>query len=58
MGTYIPGTLGLLPMMIFYIGVSIILGTYLIIVIIYYGPKRLSRKPDEDLPFKIIDKQA
>ncbi len=54
MGTYIPGTLGLLPMMIFYIGVSIILGIYLIIVVVYYGPKHLSRKPEEDLPFKIV----
>ena len=56
MGTYIPGTLGLLPMMIFYIGVSIILSIYLIIVLVYYGPKKLSRKLEEDLPFKIIDK--
>lgn len=54
MGTYIPGTLGLLPMMIFYIGVSIILSTYLIIVFAYYGTKRLSRKSEEELPFDIL----
>ena len=46
MGTYIPGTL--------YIGVSIILSTYLIIVFAYYGTKRLSRKSEEELPFDIL----
>jgi len=54
MGTYIPGTLGLLPMMIFYIGVSIILSVYLLVVIVRYGTKRLSRKSEEELPFEIL----
>lgn len=55
MGTYIPGTLGLLPMMILYIGVSIILSIYLIIVFVYFGTRRLSRKSEEELPFEILD---
>jgi membrane protease YdiL (CAAX protease family) len=55
-GTYIAGKLGLLPTMMFYLAGGILIGVYVIIVIIYYGPKRLSRKPDEELPFEILDK--
>jgi len=55
-GTYIAGKLGLLPTMIFYLAGGILIGIYVIIVIVYYGPKRLSRKPEEDLPFEILDK--
>ncbi|MFX0144164.1 MAG: CPBP family intramembrane glutamic endopeptidase [Candidatus Hodarchaeota archaeon] len=55
-GTYIAGKLGLLPTMMFYLAGGILIGIYVIIVIIYYGPKRLSRKPEEDLPFEILNK--
>lgn len=54
-GTYIAGKLGLLPTMMFYLAGGILIGIYVIIVIIYYGPKRLSRKPEKELPFKILD---
>ncbi len=54
-GTYIAGKLGLLPTMMFYLAGGILIGIYVIIVIIYYGPKRLSRKSEEDLPFKKLD---
>ena len=54
-GTYIAGKLGLLPTMMFYLAGGILIGIYVIIVIIYYGPKRLSRKPEEDLPFEILN---
>jgi len=52
-GAFITGYLGLLPQMIFYIGGGIMIGIYLIIVVIYFGPKKLSRKPDSEMPFKI-----
>jgi len=55
-GTFIAGKLGLLPTMMFYLAGGILIGIYVIIVIVYYGPKRLSRKPKEDLPFEILDK--
>lgn len=52
-GAFITGYLGLLPQMIFYIGGGIMIGVYLIIVILYFGSKKLSRKPDSEMPFKI-----
>ena len=45
-GTFITGKLGLLPTMIFYLAGGILIGLYVIIVIVYYGPERLSRKPN------------
>lgn len=54
-GTYIAGKLGLLSTMMFYLAGGILIGIYVIIVIIYYGPKRLSRKPEKELPFMILD---
>ncbi|MFW9999669.1 MAG: CPBP family intramembrane glutamic endopeptidase [Candidatus Hodarchaeota archaeon] len=54
-GTYIAGKLGLLPTMMFYLAGGILIGIYVIIVIIYYGPKRLSRKPESELPFEILN---
>ncbi len=53
-GTFIAGKLGLLPTMMFYLAGGILIGIYVIIVIVYYGPKRLSRKPEKDLPFEIL----
>jgi membrane protease YdiL (CAAX protease family) len=50
-GAFITGLFGLLPVMIFYIGGGIMIGAYLIVVIIYAGPKKLSRKPDSEMPF-------
>ena len=52
-GAFITGILGLLPMMIFYIGGSVMIGIYVIIVIIFAGPSKLSRKPDSEMPFDI-----
>ena len=52
-GAFITGILGLLPMMIFYIGGSVMIGIYVIVVIIYAGPSKLSRKPDSEMPFDI-----
>jgi membrane protease YdiL (CAAX protease family) len=57
-GTYIAGKLGLLPTMMFYLAGGILIGAYVIIVILYYGPKKLSRKSEVELPFKRIDKQS
>ena len=50
-GAFIIGYLGLLPQMVFYIGAGIMIGIYLIIVVLYAGPKKLSRKPDSEMPF-------
>jgi len=50
-GAFITGLFGLLPMMVFYIGGGIMIGIYVLIVIIYAGPKKLSRKPDSELIF-------
>jgi len=41
--------------MVFYIGGGIMIGIYLIIVIIYTGPKKLSRKSDSEMPFKALN---
>ena len=49
-GAFITGLLGLLPTMVFYIGGGIMIGIYLIIVIIYAGPNKLSRKPKSEIP--------
>ncbi|MBY9004033.1 MAG: CPBP family intramembrane metalloprotease [Candidatus Lokiarchaeota archaeon] len=52
-GAFITGLFGLLPTMIFYIGGGIMIGVYLIVVVIYSGPKKLSRKPDSEMPFSV-----
>lgn len=52
-GAFITGILGLLPMMIFYIGGSVMIGIYVIVVIIFAGPSKLSRKLDSEMPFDI-----
>jgi membrane protease YdiL (CAAX protease family) len=53
-GAFITGLLGLLPTMIFYIGGGVMIGVYLILVIIYFGPRNLSRKDESQLPFKRV----
>lgn len=51
--------LGLIPMMVFFIVGAVLIVIYLIFVIIHGGSKKLSRKPDEEMPFnKIITKEA
>jgi len=50
-GAFITGLLGLLPTMIFYIGGGIMIGVYLIVVVVYAGPEKLSRKLDSEMPF-------
>ncbi len=57
-GAFITGILGLLPMTIFYIAGSVMIGFYVIIVIIYAGSSKLSRKPDSEMPFDIDKRKA
>jgi len=47
---FLVGYLGLMPQMIFYISASIGIGVYLIAVILYAGPKKLSKKPESEIP--------
>lgn len=47
---FLVGYLGLMPQMVFYISASIAIGIYLIAVILYAGPKKLSRKPESEIP--------
>lgn len=42
---FIAGHLGLLPPMVFQMGCGAMLGLYVIVIIVVFGPKRLSRKP-------------
>ena len=44
------GYLGLLPQMVFYIAGSVMLIPYVVVVIIYFGKSKLSRKPESELP--------
>jgi len=55
-GAFIAGYLGLLPLMVFYISGSIMIIPYLIIVVKYAGPEKLSRKPDSEMPFNKSNK--
>jgi len=48
--SWIPGYLGLLPQMVFYIAGSIMIIPYVLAVIIYFGKEKLSRKPESELP--------
>ena len=50
-GPFITGYCGLLPAMIFYLAGGVMIEIYLIAVIYYAGPKRLSWKPDSEMPF-------
>jgi uncharacterized protein len=47
---FIAGFLGLLPPMVFQMGCGALLGVYVVVIIIVFGPKRLSRK-------KLIEEQ-
>lgn len=46
---FIVGYLGLMPTMVFYISASIAIGIYLIAVIMYFGPKNLSKKAELEI---------
>lgn len=48
--SWIAGYLGLLPQMVFYIAGSIMIIPYVLVVIIYFGKEKLSRKPESELP--------
>ena len=50
-GRFITGDLGLLPTMTFNIAGGVMIGIYLIIVVVYYGREKLSRKLESELPF-------
>ena len=45
-------------MMIFYIGGSVMIGIYVIVVIIFTGSSKLSRKSDSEMPFDIGKRNA
>lgn len=49
-GTLITGQLNLMPTMLFYMTASPMLGVATIAVVLYFGPKDLSRKPPSELP--------
>ena len=44
------GYLGLLPQMVFYIAGSVMIIPYVVVVIIYFGRSKLSRKSESELP--------
>ncbi len=46
--------LGLIPMTVFFIVGGAMIVAYLIVIIMHGGPEKLSRKPDEEMPFKKI----
>jgi len=50
-GRFIIGSLGLLPQMVIYITAGVTIGIYLIAVVLYAGPEKLSRKLDSEMPF-------
>lgn len=50
-GAFLTGLFGLLPTMIFYIGGGVMIGVYLIVVVVYAGSEKLSRKPDSEMPY-------
>jgi len=50
-GAFITGYFGLLPTLVFYIAGGAMIGIYLIAVIYYAGSKKLSKKPDSEMPF-------
>lgn len=45
------GSLGLLPVNVFYIVGGVMIGVYVILVVAFSGPAKLSRKPDSEMPF-------
>jgi len=57
-GGFLAGTLGLLPPMVLYIAAGSTLVLTVIGVVIYFGPKTLSRKPTGELPLQILSQSS
>ena len=56
--TLVVSTLGLMPMMIFFIVGGVLIIVYLAVVIAHGGSEKLSRRPDEAMPFiKLTNKR-
>jgi membrane protease YdiL (CAAX protease family) len=51
-GTFVAGHLGLLPAMLLYMAGGVLIGLWAVLVIVFAGPRNLSRKPVEQLPFR------
>jgi membrane protease YdiL (CAAX protease family) len=51
-GTLLTGPLSLMPAMVFYLTAGPLLFLIVVGVVVYYGPKNLSRKPVTELPFQ------
>jgi hypothetical protein len=49
-GAFIIGTFGLIPMNLFFMTAGPMLGLMVIVVILHFGPRHLSRKPVATLP--------
>ena len=52
-GAFITGTLGLMPMNIFFMIAGPGLGVVFVLVILFFGPRYLSLRPAADLPFAV-----
>lgn len=51
-GGFIASTLGLLPPLILYIGAGSMLTLSVVLILIFFKPKNLSRKPETELPYQ------
>jgi membrane protease YdiL (CAAX protease family) len=51
-GAWIAGSLGLLPPMVLYIGGAVMIMILVLLIIVLAGPRNLSRKPVNELPFR------
>jgi hypothetical protein len=51
-GAIIVGRLGLMPPLALYVGGGVIMGLYLVVVVVIFGPSYLSRKPVAKMPFR------
>jgi hypothetical protein len=54
-GAFLAGYLGLMPPMLLYVGGGVMVGIWTLLVIVFAGPKFLSRRPREDLPSRPLD---
>jgi uncharacterized protein len=53
-GGFLAGTLGLLPPMVLYIVAGVTLFLAVVGIVLYFGPKTLSKKTDGELPFQPV----
>lgn len=51
---FIAGHLGLLPPMVFQMGCGALLGVYVVVIILVFGPKRLSKRPLDEAMGKAV----